>query len=85
MLFNLPEPVLNVIEGLHVGAVVHKNDAHCSFVVGLGNGSKSLLTSCVPHLQLHSLIIHVYLLDLEVNAYTHPLDTNQSLTNGWHV
>ena len=72
MLLNLLKPVLDVIEGLHVGAVINENDAHRSFVVGLGDGSESFLTCCVPHLQLHPFIIHVYFLDLKVDAYVSP-------------
>jgi hypothetical protein len=68
MLINLLEPVRYVIKSLLVGAVVDQNDPHSPFVVSLSNGSESLLASSIPDLQLHSLIIDVYLLYLEVNS-----------------
>lgn len=68
MLINLLEPVRYVIKSLLVGAVVDQNDPHSPFVVSLSNSSESLLASSIPDLQLHSLIIDVYLLYLEVNS-----------------
>ncbi len=68
MLINLLEPVRYVIKSLLVGAVIDQNDPHSSFVVSLSDGSESLLASSIPDLQLHSLIIDVYLLYLEVNS-----------------
>ena len=68
VLVYLLEPVLDVSEGLLVGAVVDQDDAHGSLVVGLRDGAEPLLASSVPHLQLHALLVHVDLLDFEVNA-----------------
>lgn len=68
MLVNLLEPVLNVVEGLLVSAVVDQDDAHRSFVVSLSDGAEPFLTGSIPHLQLHALVVDIDLLDLEVNA-----------------
>lgn len=69
MLLNLLQPVRNVVEGLLVSTVVHKNDAHCALVIGLSDSAETFLARCVPHLQLYSLVIHIDLLDFEVNTY----------------
>lgn len=68
MLIYLLEPIGDVIERLLVSTVVNENDPHSSLVVSLSNGSKSLLTCCIPHLQLHPLIVYIDLLDLEVDS-----------------
>jgi hypothetical protein len=69
MLINLLQPILDVIESLLVSAVVHQNDAHRPLVVSLSDSPESLLSCCVPHLQLNLLIVHVDLLYFEVNTY----------------
>src|ERR1700733_13248530 len=53
MNFNLSNPIPNIIEALFRCTVIGKNDAHCSFVISLSNGSKSLLTCSVPNLQFN--------------------------------
>ena len=68
MLINLLEPILDVIEGLLISAVIHQDDTHSSFVVGLSYCSESFLAGCVPNLKLHLLVIYVNLLDLEVDS-----------------
>lgn len=69
VLVDLLEPVGDVIEGLLVSAVVDQNDPHCTLVVGLSDRAETLLPGSVPHLQLHTLVIYIDLLYLEVDAY----------------
>ena len=71
--FDLLEPILNIVESDLFGAVVDEQNAHGSFVVGLGDSPKSLLASSVPDLQLDVLVHYVYCFDSEVDS------------NGWHV
>lgn len=40
-------PVLDGVKGLLVGDVIHEQEAHCSSVVGCGNGAIPLLSGCV--------------------------------------
>ena len=68
MCLDLIKPVFYVVERLLFRAVVHEDDTHGPFVICLCNGSKPLLTSRVPHLQLYSLILHRYGVDYEVNS-----------------
>ena len=44
---------------------------HCSSVIRCGDGVEALLTSCVPYLELYSLPIQIYCLNLKIDAYTH--------------
>jgi hypothetical protein len=67
MLIDLLEPVLNVIEGLLICAVIDQNNTHSSLVVSLGDGPESFLSCSVPYLQLNALIVNVNLFDLKVN------------------
>ena len=69
MLFNLAEPILNVIERILFRAVVDKQYTHCSFVVGLCNGSEPLLPRRVPNLQFDRLVIKFDRFNSEVNSY----------------
>ena len=69
MLLNLFQPVLDVVKGLLFGAVVDQDYAHGAFVIGLGDGSESLLSSCVPNLKLYPLLVHIYGLDFEIYPY----------------
>lgn len=68
MRLNLLQPVGNVVKGDLLSAVVHQDDAHGSLIVRLGNCAEPLLTSSVPHLQLHSLVLHIDRLYLEVDS-----------------
>ena len=68
VLFNVPDPVLDVVEALLVGDVVDQHDAHGAAVVGGGDGAEPLLASCVPDLQLDLLPIQLYCANLEVNS-----------------
>ena len=50
MLLDLLKPILDIVEGQRVGAIVDKNDTHGTFVISLGYGSESFLAGCVPYL-----------------------------------
>lgn len=50
VLVGFLEPVVDVLEGLHVGDVVHDDDAVRTFIVRRGNRLESFLTSGVPDL-----------------------------------
>ena len=69
MLFNVPDPVLDVVETLLVGDVVHQHDAHGAPVVGRGDGPEPLLARRVPDLQLDLLAVQLNCADLEVNTF----------------
>ena len=69
MLLDLPQPGLDIGEGLHVRAVIDQYDAHGSFVVGLCDRPKSFLAGCVPDLELDSFVVDVNFLDLKVYPY----------------
>lgn len=68
MLINLLEPVGYVVESSLISAIVNQDDAHGSLVVSLGDSAEPLLSSCVPYLQLDSLVIDGNFLDFKVNA-----------------
>ena len=67
MLFNIPDPVLDVVKALLVGDVVHEHDAHRAPVVGRGDRAEPLLSGRVPDLKLDLLSIKLYSSDLEVD------------------
>ena len=68
VLLDVPDPVLDVVEALLVGDVVDEHDTHGSAVVGRGDGPESLLSRCVPDLQLDLLAVELDRPDLEVDA-----------------
>ena len=45
---NLLQPLLHVVEAVHVGDIVDNADAVCTAVVGRGNGPESFLAGSVP-------------------------------------
>lgn len=65
----LSDPVPHIIKTFLRGAVVRKDDAHSSFVVGLGDGLVPILARCVPHLQLDIFAFNIYCFNLEINSY----------------
>ena len=69
MLFNVPDPVLDVVETLLVGDVVHQHDAHGAPVVGGGDRPEPLLARRIPDLQLDLLAVQLNCADLEVNTF----------------
>ena len=68
MRLNLFEPVRDIVKCGLLGAVVDEDDAHCALVIRLCNCAEALLSCRVPHLQLHSLVLHIYRFDLEVDS-----------------
>ena len=68
MSLYLLEPILDVVEGDLLAAIVHEQDTHGTLVVRLRDRAESLLAGCVPHLQLDILAHEVDRLDPEVNA-----------------
>ena len=67
MLFDIPDPVLDVIEALLIGDVVDQHDAHRAPVVGRGDRAEPLLARGVPDLKLDLLTIKLYGSDLEID------------------
>jgi len=65
---DLTEPLLNVVEGLHISAVEHKDDTLCTTVVAASDGTETLLTGCIPNLELDHLAVAVKSLDFEVDT-----------------
>ena len=45
---NLLQPLLHVVERVHVGHIVDDADAVSATVVGGGDGAETFLSSCVP-------------------------------------
>ena len=68
MLIYLLKPIGNVVESSLISAIVYQDDPHGSLIVSLGDSAEPFLASCVPNLQLDSLIVDVNFLDFEVNA-----------------
>ena len=68
VLLDVPDPVLDVVETLLVGDVVHQHDAHGAAVVGRRDRPEPLLTRRVPDLKFDLLSVQLNCADLEVNA-----------------
>ena len=68
MLLYLIHPVAYIIVTLLGSAVVAKNDAIGTFVVGLCYSSKSLLACCVPDLKLDISTVYGHILDFEIDT-----------------
>ena len=68
VLLDLGYPVSDGLEGPAVGDVIHQEDALRAAEVGRGDGAESLLSGCVPDLELDALTIHFHIFDLEINA-----------------
>ena len=54
---DLRQPALHVLEGVHVGDVVHDDDAVRAAVVGAADRAEALLARSVPNLQLDRLAV----------------------------
>ena len=65
---NLTEPLLNVVEGLHIGDIVHYGNTVGTAVVGGGDGAEALLSSGIPDLKLDGLPVQVQGADLEIDT-----------------
>ena len=68
VLLDVSDPVLDVIETLLVGDVIHQHDAHGAPVVGRGDRPEPLLARRVPDLQLDLFTVKLYCADLEVDT-----------------
>ena len=69
MLFDVADPVLDVVETLFVGDVIHEHDTHGAAVVGRGDSAESLLSGRVPDLQLDLLAVKLDCSDFKVNSW----------------
>jgi hypothetical protein len=56
---DLVQPLLDVVERIHVGHVVHNNDAVRATVVRAGDSAEPLLTGSIPDLQLNGLSVQL--------------------------
>jgi hypothetical protein len=45
---DLLEPLLDIVEGVHVGDIVNDADAMGATVIGRGDGTETLLTGGIP-------------------------------------
>ena len=54
---NFVEPLLDIVEGFHVGDIVNHDNAVSSAVVRRRNGSEALLARRVPNLELDRFLI----------------------------
>lgn len=52
---NLLQPLLDVVESVHIGHVVDDADAVSATVVRRGDGAEALLASCIPLQQIQLL------------------------------
>ena len=68
VLFNIPDPVLDVVEALLVGDVVDQHDPHGPAIVGRGDRPEPLLSRRVPDLEFDLFAIELDCADLEVDA-----------------
>jgi hypothetical protein len=70
MLRLLKSSTINLltVEGALIGHIVNKQYAHSTSVISSCDGSESLLSGCVPYLQLHSLSVQLDSSDFEVDA-----------------
>lgn len=62
-LLDLSHPVPNVVEGFLIRHVVDKEDPLCTSEVRRGDSAETLLSSCIPDLELDSLGITDYIAD----------------------
>ena len=51
-----------------IGYVVHSDAALCIAIVGLRDGAKSLLASCVPDLHFSEFVVNLQSFDFEVDS-----------------
>lgn len=51
------QPLLYVVEGFLIRHIVHNNNSVCSAVVRRGNRTETLLSGCVPNLELDGLSV----------------------------
>ena len=68
MCLDLLKPVLDIVKGTLLSAIVHKDYTHSALIVSLCDCSETLLTCCIPHLQFYPLVLYINRLDLEINS-----------------
>lgn len=68
VLLNLREPLLHVVEALHIGDIIDDSNAVGAAVVGGGDGAEALLASGIPDLHLNGLALDVEGANFEVDA-----------------
>ena len=68
MLFNVSDPIADILEGLLIGHIVNKENTHSTPIISLGDGTESLLTGCIPNLKLNSFAFELDRFDLKINA-----------------
>lgn len=68
ILISLLQPVIDILEGLHVSDVVHDDDSVSTLIVRRSDGFESFLTSSVPDLELHSLALDIEGSNFEVDS-----------------
>jgi len=68
VLVNFFEPIIKIQERLSVKQIEAKNYSVSTFIVGISNGSVSLLTSSVPNLKLDLLATMSQRSESEINA-----------------
>jgi hypothetical protein len=54
---NFLQPLLDVVEGLRIGHIVHDNDAMRATVIGRSDRSEAFLASSIPDLEFHSVTV----------------------------
>ena len=71
-------PFREIVEGVELGDVVD-DDCHVGVTdIGRNQGTETLLTGCVPKLELHGLVLKMHLLGNEV-------DTDGRLGKGYFI
>mmetsp|Transcript_2244 Transcript_2244/g.6664 ORF Transcript_2244/g.6664 Transcript_2244/m.6664 type:complete len:231 (+) Transcript_2244:224-916(+) len=65
---DLAQPLLHVVERVHVRHIVDDDDAVCAAVVAASDGPEALLARRVPNLKLDGLPLQVDGADLEIDA-----------------
>ena len=68
VLFDLVHPGVHAVERVSICDVVNHDDTVSALVVRGGDGLESLLTSCVPNLQLAHFVVRLESPDLEINT-----------------
>jgi len=68
MLFNVADPVANVVEAALVRDIVHQQNSHGSSIISRCNRAETFLSSCVPDLELDTLRVEVNGANFKVNA-----------------
>ena len=68
MFVDFTHPFGNFCKGISISDVIGDYDAMSTSIVRGGDGLESILTSCVPNLELDYLAINIYGLDFEVHT-----------------